>query len=124
MHASTGSRAVQKCDGALFKHACANPAENVILTGAVQNDVVYAGIGQELTQQEARWSAADDHDLCAHDQVFPGGPSRMMLPHSASAVRSAAPVVTVICGMTSHSSVHAEPERSCSCIMAVCMLAS
>ena len=48
MHPLAGAGLVEKVAQPLFEYARANPPEHIILAGPLENDVLDAGIGQQL----------------------------------------------------------------------------
>src|SRR3569623_2823025 len=108
---------VEQVDRALLENAGTDTAHHVLGAAALDDDIVDAGFGEQGAKQKPGRSGADDGDLCSHQSR----PIRMTCPSNARAVRRLAPVAITICGRISHSSVHAAPERSCSCTRASCM---
>ena len=69
VHARADAGLVQEIDGHLLDHAGADAAEHVLRRLPFQDDVVDAVLVQELAEQQARRTGADDGDLSAHDSV-------------------------------------------------------
>ena len=110
MQPRAGFRLVEQVDRALLEHAGADAGEHVLAARPLEDDIVDADAGQQLAEQQAGRPRADDDDLRARHE-----PMRLDLVRRArSASRSAAAVAATICGSSSHSSVHAAPDRSCS----------
>ena len=66
VHPTAGSGAVQKTHHPFLEHAGAYAAKNVVFAHPVYHYVVDAGVGEQLSEQQARRPGADDGDLGAH----------------------------------------------------------
>ena len=65
MHARAEARLVEQVDRRLLEHAGADAAEHVFAAAALEDDVVDAGVVQQLAEEQARGTCADDRDLGA-----------------------------------------------------------
>ena len=66
IHARGHAGLAQQVDHTLFEHAGADAAEHVVGTLAFEDDVVDAGVVQQLAEQQAGRASADDGDLSVH----------------------------------------------------------
>ncbi len=64
-HASPDAGFVQKVDCCLLEHPGANPAQDIFAAATFQDDIVDAGLVQQLSEQQARGARADDRNLGA-----------------------------------------------------------
>ena len=65
-HAPVDAGLAQQVDHTLFQHAGADAAEHVVRGLAFEDHVVDAGLVQQLAEQEAVRTGADDGDLSLH----------------------------------------------------------
>ncbi|MNZ47052.1 hypothetical protein D3C78_647550 [compost metagenome] len=66
IHARGDTGLAQHVDGALFQYAGADSAQHVLGGLAFEDDVVDAGLVQQLAQQKAGRACSDDGDLSVH----------------------------------------------------------
>ncbi len=66
VHALADAGFVQQVDADLFQHAGANPAEHVVAALALDDHGVYAGLVQQLAEQQAGGACTDDGNLGTH----------------------------------------------------------
>ncbi len=66
VHTLTYPGLAQQIDHALLQYPGANPPQDVFTGLALDDDVVDSGVMQQLTQQQARRSSADNSDLSSH----------------------------------------------------------
>jgi hypothetical protein len=69
VHAVAHARLVHQVHGHLLQDAGADAAQHVVAGLPLQDDVVDAGLVQQLAEQEAGGAGADDGDLGAHGCV-------------------------------------------------------
>jgi hypothetical protein len=67
VHPSSNAGFVHQVDAHLFEDASADSAEHVVGGLAFENDVVDAGLVEQLSEQQARRACTDDGNLCSHD---------------------------------------------------------
>lgn len=116
--------ALQQFDRFLLQHAGADAAEDIVGAAALEDDRFDAVVFEQATKQQAGGTGTDDDDLRAYFIPLPLGlppqsyrstarDGRMRSAFtSPRAVVNPAAVAIAICGSTSHSSVHAAPDRS------------
>lgn len=66
MQALSHTGAVHKANRPFFEDTGADTGEDMVLANAIDDDVVDAGIGEKLTEQQARRARSDDDDLGSH----------------------------------------------------------
>ena len=69
VHAPTHAAGVEQIHRDLLQHTGADASKHVVRTLALDDDAVYAGFVQQLSEQQARGAGADDRDLGAHATV-------------------------------------------------------
>jgi len=66
VHAVTHAGLIKKLGSALFNHSGPDPAQYIVGTALLKYDVRYAVLAQQLPQQQAGGSGADNGDLSTH----------------------------------------------------------
>ena len=83
VHPAAYAGFVEKVRRRLLEHACADSAQHILTAAALENDVVDAGLVQQLTKQKARRPCADDRHLGAvgnHEGAIIAGARRPCPP--------------------------------------------
>ena len=70
VHARADAGLVEQIDRDLLDHAGADAAEHVVAGVPLEDDVVDAGLVQQLAEQQAGRTGADDGDLRPHGPAF------------------------------------------------------
>src|SRR5690606_33372746 len=66
VHTLVDAQLVKQIHRSLFKHACADAAEDVFGAALLDDDRIDTGLLQKAAEGQSRRSGANDCDLCAH----------------------------------------------------------